>query len=469
MEISSEKSGKHPPCEQLYERLKEELIRKKMPGGAKFYSVRQIVRKYGVNINTSLKAFHRLERDGYIFSVEGKGSFVKEAADFHIHKETVPILETFGNGQQAEKYAYNFANGTPSSCLFPVEAYRELSDRAIRESGRRLFEYQNIQGLQSLRAVFADFLEKQDIFVTADDIVVTSGTQHALSIILKAFGSQPPKTVVLSAPTYLNALNFFHEISHIKTMELQPDGWDMEAFEKFLQKDKIHFAYITVNFQNPTGILWSLEKRQKLLDLARFYDFYIIEDDCFSDFYYTGAPVPSLKSLDQWDKERVIYIKTYSKTFMPAISLAPMVFPKPFRDKFILSKYGLDPNTSGLNQKILEYYISEDYQEKHLKKCREILSRRYHKMLSLVEKLPNAQLPHIPQGGFFFWIRLADRVKPEDFLRKCTESGVLILPGGVFYHDGRDSSFVRLSFVSSGLKEIEGGMDILHDILSAFR
>lgn len=450
---------------QLYELLKTEIITKKMKPDSKFYSIRQTVIKFNVNINTVLRVYRMLEENGYIYSVKGKGCFVKEHSDFTISEKIIPVMESFRYGQQNKFSEIIFSNGTPSKDLFPVETYQKLSEKAIKNCGKELFGYQNVQGLISLREVLADYLEKDDIFVNRDDIIITSGTQQSLNIVLKAFGYHPAKTIVISNPTYPNAINFLDGICNIKTIDIENDGWNMEEFEEMVKKEKVHMVYVISNFQNPTGIVWSDEKKKRLIQLAQEYDFYILEDDSFCEFYYDNNKVYSIKSMDKSGEERVIYIRTYSKMFMPGIALAFMIPPRKFMEKFVLTKYGLDPNTPGLNQKILEYFIEEGHLDRHLEKSKKILSVKFQKMLSLVSKIPHLKILNIPKGGFFIWVELADYIDGEKFYYKCKLKGLSILPGSIFYYNKRNSCKIRISFLSATLKEIETGVKIMENVL----
>lgn len=447
---------------QLYEILKTEIIKKNAPN-SKFYSIRQIGIKYNTNINTVLKVFKILERDGYIFSEKGKGFFIKEHSNLSISEELVPIMESFHYGQTNTE-GINFSNGSPPNDYFPDKIYQKLIDKALKNYGSSLLGYQDIQGLESLRILLADHLEEKDIFVNKDNIMITSGTQQSLVILLKTFSGSSLKTVAISSPTYPNALNLLKDMCNIKTFDLKNDGWNLIEFEKVLKKERIHFVYIMTNFQNPTGISWSEEKKKKLLNLAHKYNFYIIEDDCFSEFYYTKRVEP-LKILDQTGNEKVIYIKTYSKILMPAIGLAYMILPPAIMQKAILTKYSLDHSTSGLNQKVLEYFITDKYLDNHVKKLKKIFKAKHHRILELLSEVPHITILNKSKGGFFIWIQLADYINEEKFYYKCKLRGVSILPGNIFYHDKRSSGKIRLSFISPSLKELEEGIEIMKDIL----
>ena len=450
---------------QLYKIFKSEIDTGKLLAGSKLPSVRQTAMKYKVNMNTVLQSYNLLEQNGFIEKIPGKGCFIRKSSDFTLDTKIHPILENFRYGQEKTENIINLSNGTPTADYFPVNIYKDLGREVIEEYGPELFEYQNVQGMESLRVVLSEVLEKDDIFVTEDDILITSSTQQALDIILNIFHSKSGLTIALSDPTYPNALNLFTNSCRVKGFDLKNDGWDMDEFEKFLKTEKVNLVYEVFNFQNPTGIKWSEEKKKKLLKLAVKYDFYIIEDDTFSEFYYEEERPSTLKSFDKSGHERVIYIRTYSKTIMPGIGIALMITPRSFMEKAVLVKYSLDPTTSGLNQKILEYFIEDGYLERHVSNIKKVFKEKYYYMLKLLREVPHLQIMHIPTGGFFIWVLLAEHIDGEKFYRKCRERGVAVLPGSVFYNDKRAECKIRLTFVSAKLEEIKKGIEIIKDIL----
>ncbi|MGF6907347.1 PLP-dependent aminotransferase family protein [Fusobacterium sp. PH5-44] len=451
---------------QLYNNLKSEIIRTGIPN-SKFYSIRQVVLKSKININTVLKVFKMLENDGYIYSEKGKGYFIKKHSDFSITQELIPVMESFHYGQTNSE-GINFSNGSPPVDYFPRKIYQELIKKAFDVHGATLLGYQDVQGIGSLRSILSDYLETQDIFVDKNDIMITSGTQQSLVIVLKTFGGDSKQTVAISNPTYPNALNLLMGMCKIKTFDLKNNGWDLVDLEKVLKKERIHFVYIMPNFQNPTGVVWSEEKKEKLIKLANEYNFYIIEDDCFSEFYYTKR-VSLLKMMDRVGNERVIYIKTYSKLVMPGIGLAYMILPPALMQKAVLTKYSLDHSTSGLNQRVMEYFIVEGHLEKHLKKIKKIFKEKYHKILGLLEEVLEIKIINKSKGGFFLWIQLPADINEEEFYLQCKIKGLSLLPGNIFYFDKRSSGKIRISFITPSLNEIEIGVNIMKDVIKNWK
>ena len=228
----------HKISMQLYEILKEDILQNHWKENSKFYSIRQVSIKFEVNLNTVLKVFQTLEEEGYLYSIKGKGCFIK--------------------------------NGAPPKEYFPIEAYKTILAEILTdvEGSKNLLGYQNIQGLESLRQELARFVKQYGIFVSKDNIIICSGTQNALQLISTSLGTLPRKTVLLSNPTYQNAVHILESSCNIENIDLQSDGWDMRSLEEILQSKKIHLVYVMTNFQNPTGISWSIAKKKKLLEFA---------------------------------------------------------------------------------------------------------------------------------------------------------------------------------------------------------
>ena len=282
-------------------------------------------------------------------------------------------------------------------------------------------------------------------------------------MICTTFNQIPKKTILVSNPTYQNAVHIFKNYYNIENINLEVDGWNMREFESILKKKRIDFIYIMTNFQNPTGISWAKWKKNKLLQLSKKYDFYILEDECFCDFYYDKNIPTSLKSIDKY--ERVFYIKTFSKSVMPGISLGLFIPPKSFLDRFSLNKYFVDTPTSGLNQKFLEIYIKEGFLENHLCMLRDIYSKKMKYVIDKINKMSHLKVVYIPKGGFFLWLELANYIDGEKFYYKCRLRGLSILPGFLFDSSGETSYNIRLSILSAEIEEIDIGLNIIEDIL----
>lgn len=167
-------------------------------------------------------------------------------------------------------------------------------------------------------------------------------------------------------------------------------------------------------------------EKKRIVELAEKYDFYIIEDDCFSDFYYTKK-VSTLKSFDKIGRERVIYIKTYSKVMMPDLGLAMMVLPPVLSQRALYVKYCIDHNTSGLRQKVLEYLIIYGYLDQHLFILKKRLKGKYKEAIKLLSEINEITILTKIKGGFFIWIKLPTYITEKELCEECKKRGVNIL------------------------------------------
>lgn len=452
--------------QKLYEQLRLEILNENEEG-KKFYSIRQLVIRYNLNINTILKIVKRLENEGYLYAEKGKGYFISGKKKIELKREKIPIMQNFHSTTKNDDNI-NLANGSPSIENYPYILYEELTIKALKKYKSGLLGYQEVQGLESLRRVLADEAEKIDIFVKSEDIIITSGTQLALLIVLKTFVDINRKRIGISSPSYPNSFNLMKGLMEIKTFDLKEDGWDLSKFEKFLKKEKLDLIYLIPNFHNPTGITWSDEKKEKIVKLAQKYDFYIIEDDCFSDFYYTKR-FRTLKSYDKLGEERVIYIKTYSKVLMPDLGLAMMILPPLLAQRALYVKYCIDHNTSGLRQKVLEYLITEGYLEHYLQVLKKNLKKKYKETMKILSEMEEFTINSKIRGGFFIWIKLPDYITGDIVYDECRKNGVNILPGNLFYLEEVRSNEIRISFINAKIDEIKRGLEIIQSILLKYK
>lgn len=252
--IYIDKNSKESLYLQIYQCLKKQILSGDIKAGAKLPSIRQVAIKLDINQNTVIQSYNILEKKGLIKKISGKGCFVEQICEFEIEQKEIPLIESFKYGQNQIIERINFSNGTPSSKYFPIEDYKMFFDEVIREYGGEIFQYQNVQGVDSLRYLLSEEFEKEDIFVKKENIQITSGTQQALDIVIKLFSKETKPTVVLSDPTYPNALNIFKGWCNIKSLDIKEDGWDLKEFEEILKEEKIDFVYECINFQNPTGV-----------------------------------------------------------------------------------------------------------------------------------------------------------------------------------------------------------------------
>ncbi len=450
---------------QLYKIIKYEILNNQLREGERLPSIRQTAMRFKVNLNTVIQAYDILENENYIMKIIGKGCFVLNKSNIISDEENKPIVDNFYEGQIKIMDNINFAKGTLAPDYFPFELYKRFANDIFDAGDPGIFEYQNVQGISSLRKVVADAVEKNDIFTNSEEIIITSGTQQSLNTILNFFHQNNKPNIVVANASYPNALHLFKKNCNIYTISQKNDGWDLEEFEMLLKTVNISFIYEVFNFQNPTGITWSDTKKQAIIELAHRYNFYIVEDDSFADFYFGETrPVP-VKSFDKWDNEKVFYLKTFSKIIMPGIETAMLVCPKKYLKQLILIKHSLGTTTTGFNQKILENFLTSEEFSEHSERVRRILKEKQEYLLKRISKIKNVEVLFKPKGGFFIWIEVSPKINLENFIAFCKESNLNMLNSSIFFPAQWEKNKFRLSFSSLTLEELEKGSLILKSIL----
>ena len=215
------------------------------------------------------------------------------------------------------------------------------------------------------------------------------------------------------------------------------------------------------NFQTPTGINLSLEKRKKLLLLAEKFDFFIIEDDSSSDLYYSDLPPLPLKSLDQND--RVIYIKSFSKIFMPGFRLGFIIVPKILLSSFLNNKFLSDINTSTLYQKSYAFLLNSGLIDKHMNSCRKKLKIIQESIIKELSQIPNIKY-YPPSGGCSIWIELPENISSKSIYNKLLIDKVGIVPGLDYEMD----NFIKLNFSRIEKRDISNGISLLKNAIKFF-
>lgn len=373
------------------------------------------------------------------------------------------------HGQIKLTESINFASAAPSTDLFPVKDFKYAINQVLKRDQGEAFSYQKSQGFLPLRKSIRKYFIKRGIDSSLNQIQVVSGAQQAIDIISKIFLDYKDK-IIVEDPTYFGALQVFNSRkAEIKSIEMEQDGVDLVEMESYLKKNRIKFFFTMQNFQNPTGVNWSRKKQQHLLKLAEKYDFYIIEDDILSDLYYEKDQISSLKEFDE--QERVIYIKSFSKVFMPGLRLAFIVFPEALLPEMLEAKYATDISSGGLTQRAFDYYLREGLLDKHINLQKSLFQKRYKLMKKHInEKLPaEIKIAFAVKGGLYFWLKLPDDLQSQALYEKAAQKALVFSPGHLFSHNNQYSNYFRLSFAAVDDQAIERGIALLRDIYNDFR
>ncbi len=367
----------------------------------------------------------------------------------------------------------SFAGGMPAPEIFPIDEFAEASVRVLRDHGQEALQYGTTDGYLPLREMIARHTNKYGINVTADNIMITNGSQQALDLIGKIF-INPGDRILVETPTYLGALQAWATYNaQFITVPSDQDGIQVELLEKALRAGP-KFMYVLPNFQNPTGVTIPLERRKRLVELADKYGVPIIEDDPYGQLRFEGEHIPTVEVLD--DRMRndngccysgnVIYLSTFSKILAPGIRIAWVVATPEIIQKLVMAKQGADLHSPTFNQ-ILTYEVARHgFITEHVKTIIRVYRERRDIMLEELEKNmpPNTKWTH-PQGGLFLWVTLPEELNTTNLLIKAVEKKVAFVPGSSFHPLGGGENTMRLNFSNAKPEMIRLGVQRLAEAI----
>ncbi len=457
---------------QLFWHLKRLIEEGVFDGNERLPSIRKMAGDLEVNNITVVNAYKLLEKEGLAYSRIGSGTYVCSGGhDRHDLERPGAVrngVQIDGGGETHVKPGViNFASSTPDPELFPVEHFKMLINRVLDRDRGNAFGYHEIQGYQPLRQAVCEYLRSYSIEACVDNIQVISGAQQGIDVVSKAlidFGD----CVFVESPTYRGAIEAFRSRgARIVDIPMEEDGIDLEELERKLPVYRPRLIYIIPNFQNPTGWSYSEYKKKKVLELIKGYNTYVVEDDFLSELGYTRRKFAPLKVMDR--EERVIYIKSFSKIFMPGLRLGFMVIPEGLWNRILSAKHVSDISTSGLLQRTFELYLRDNLWVRHVSYMKEIYSGRYEMFIKAVEKhFPRAVYYKDPEGGLHLWFKLPEGYFAGEFYNRCLKRNILITPGSLFHTSNTDDSHFRMSFAAVAPERIEQGVIAVAGVLKEY-
>jgi 2-aminoadipate transaminase len=367
----------------------------------------------------------------------------------------------------------SFAGGLPAPDVFPVDEFSAACQQVLKELGAQALQYGSTEGYQPLREMIARHTCRYGISVSADNILITSGSQQALDLIGKVF-INPGDRILVEEPTYLGALQAWNAYgAEYVTVPMDEDGMVTDALEGALRSG-VKFIYVLPNFQNPTGVTLSLERRQALIEIADRYGVPIIEDDPYGQLRYEGENLPSIVTMDNEFRRNgsneyrgnVIYLSTFSKTLAPGLRLAWVIAPSQVIRKLVQAKQGADLHTSTFNQIVAFEVGRGGFLDRHIWLIRRVYGERRNLMLEAMEELfpPGVQWTK-PKGGLFLWGMLPKGMDTTEMFKVAVKRKVAFVPGTSFYALGGGENTMRLNFSYSNGEQIQVGIERLSHVI----
>ena len=453
-----------PKYIQIANFIKTLIDKKQIRDGDKLPPIRELSVILRVNNVTIVSAYNKLKAEGYAYQKVGSGSYAKrKELTSAFRKEYSNTLKKIST--EDLNNIVDFTGETTGEVLFPINDLKHIINEVLERDGANALISQNRCGYNNLISTINRVFWNKNL--DDDDMIIVSGAQQGIDIASKSI-LNINDNIIVEKPTYVGALSVFKwRKVNLFEVTIEDDGVNLNKFEKILQKNKIRCFYTMSYFQNPTGISYSLEKKKRILELAEIYDFYIIEDDYLSELIYENSiEYTPFKWID--NNDRVIYIKSFSKIFLPGIRLGYLVAPKIFREALQNSKLNTDITTSSLMQRALEMYIDEGKWRENIKYLNNEYNKRYMFMKEILDKDFKDILTYKdPKGGLSFYVTLkSDLIDTRELFLKLRKRGVYITPGAMFFtsqNDGQDS--FRIGFYQTDKDKIKKGMKILKEEL----
>jgi 2-aminoadipate transaminase len=351
----------------------------------------------------------------------------------------------------------SFAGGLPAPELFPVKEIAACADAVLRKNGPAALQYSVTEGIAPLREKIAAMLDPGRTRLSAENVIITQGSQQALDLLSKVFIDKG-SPVFTENPTYLGALQSF-QLFQAKVTAIASDsgGIDLASLRKHLARQKPRFVYVMPNFQNPTGLSYPLERRKELAKLVRDHDVVLVEDDPYGALRFEGEGLPSLFELAEG--RNVVYLSSFSKTIAPGFRVAYAAGDAELLKKLVIAKQGTDLQTNTFGQYIVNEYLESGLYQNHIDLVIKTYRGRRDAMLRALERhLPGSASWTKPGGGMFFWVRLPDDADTGALLKECITRNVAFVPGTEFFPDGSGKNTLRLNFTNAAEPDIEEGM-----------
>lgn len=352
----------------------------------------------------------------------------------------------------------SFAGGLPAPELFPVEAVKKAADAVFDKKGPAALQYGSSQGTPELKKVILDRLKVDGIDTDDEHVIVTTGSQQSIDLTGKMFLDEGD-VVIVEDPTYLTAVDVFRSYgAKFVGVSMDDDGMRMDALEDALKANpEARLIYTIPTFQNPTGRTMSLERRQKLVELAEKYDVMILEDNPYGAIRWEGDNLPSLKSLDHTG--HVIYMGTLSKILAPGLRLGWVVADPKLIKKYSMMKQSADLHTDSLAQYVAAEYFAQNDINEHIAKITALYHHREQIMADAIDKYfpKNVKRSH-PEGGMFLWVEVPGVASSQELFDAALKRNVAIVPGDPFFGNEAIPGTFRMNYSNTPEDKIEDGV-----------
>jgi 2-aminoadipate transaminase len=360
----------------------------------------------------------------------------------------------------------SFAPGYPAPETFPWTEFRDIAADLLSGKDPNVLQYGPTRGYRPLLDVIGGIMSRRAIPTATEELIITTGSQQGLDLVARVL-LDPGDVVLVELPSYTGALTAFRNVqARIVGVPQEADGVDLAALDATYERlrregQRVKMLYVVPNFQNPTGLLIGLSKRQRLLEWANRRDVMLVEDDPYRDLYFEGsASEADVRPIKVDDREgRVIYLSSFSKTLAPGYRVAWIAAPAPLAAKFEMAKQAADLLTGSLDQRVIFEACRRGVLDRQLP----VLRRHYQQKRDVMERALRRELGETvswptPRGGFFLWMTVPAHIDTDAMIPRAVEHGVIYVAGEAFFVDRQAANTMRLCFSTPTPERIEEGV-----------
>lgn len=358
----------------------------------------------------------------------------------------------------------SFAGGLPNPDSFPIKEIQQASEKVLSDYGSSVLQYSSTEGYLPLREYIAErYYKRFGLNVEADEILITNGSQQALDLIGKILLNKGDQ-VMLERPGYLGAIQAFSIFEPVfQSVALNDDGIDLNQLANVLKTHNPKLFYTVPNFQNPSGVTYSAENREKIAELLKQHQTILIEDDPYSELRFISEDLPPIK---KFLGNQSIMLGSFSKIVAPAMRLGWICAQGEIMEKLIVAKQAADLHTNYYSQRIVHQFLTDNDLENHIDKIKQMYKSKRECMVAMIEKyFPKEVKSTQPEGGMFLWVTLPEGISSLDLFDLAAKENVAFVPGDPFYVNGENVNTLRLNYTNSSEEMIEEGIKRLANVI----
>lgn len=476
-------AGDGPKFQRIARAVVDDIRRGRLVAAQRLPGSRVLAGELGVHRNTVLAALAELEAQGWIVTHPARGTFVAESLpETPVTRAPAPARRgrdaklgftlppepqlTHRHGGEVARGELHLSAGVPDPRLFPVDALARAWRRAVRRDGRRLLTYASPEGHPALRAALAAMMRAiRGLACTADDVLVTRGSQMAIDLCARGLLS-PGDRVAVEALGYRPSWDAMRLAgADLVPVPVDASGIDVAAIAKLAARRSLRAVYLTSHHQYPTTVTLAPARRLALAALARQHKLIVLEDDYDHEFHYEGRPVPPLAAAD--DGGHVVYLGTLSKILAPGLRLGFIIAPPPVVARLGALRAAMDRQGDRPMEAAVAELIDDGELERHVRRTRlAYLARRDALVEHLRARLGGALTFDVPRGGISLWTRVAPDVDLERWLAACARKKVIISPGSRYTFTGDAIGAFRLVFSALTPAELDRATAVMAATLS---